>query len=148
MPPSNHTQSYSSGFFFLQFNTKILTISLVSIVSQLFRKLTSRVNGTWVHCSYSSLKYLSYMCWQGKGGKFFHVERLEFLNQNLVPTLSSSLNKPSCLIFFQLQTQLLSSLNNKPTVSSSLNNKPNSHLLLTTNLENKNSNPCSHLQSN
>ena len=41
---------------FFQNNTYFETISLVSIVSRLFRKLTSRVCWTWFHYSKSSIK--------------------------------------------------------------------------------------------
>ena len=53
------------GIFFSQNNTHFQTISLISIVSKLFRKLTSRVSETQVHCSNSSLRYSISMTWHG-----------------------------------------------------------------------------------
>ena len=45
----------------LQTNTNLQSISLVSNVSKLFKKLTSRVSYTRVHCSNSSLRDSSFM---------------------------------------------------------------------------------------
>ena len=74
------------GFFF-QDNNNFQTILLVSIASKLFRKLTSRVSKTQVHCSNSSIKNSIYMK--------IHVDRLKFhkrkpRNQNLKHNMGSS----------------------------------------------------------
>ena len=45
-------------FFFFQINTHFQTVSLVSIVPKLFRKLTSQVFQARVHCSNSSINDL------------------------------------------------------------------------------------------
>ena len=63
--------------FFFQNNTKFQTILLVSIVSKLFRKLTSQVLETQFYCSNSSITELISMK--------IHVKiesvRLEFYNK-------------------------------------------------------------------
>ena len=103
----------------------MLTISLVSIISKFFRKLTSRLSHTWVRYSNSS-----FMCWQSWGEILFSPWNSSLsLNKTLKThalifshLLSTNLENKHALIFSQATQKTITKQEPNPnsTLSSSI----------------------------